>query len=164
MHSVKQTTNSYFLFGNMTASPRRFPLSTHNRKSRSLRPPQDKQIGIAPLTSSFTSRRCFSPSPTFESCGTPCPEKRDAAPHDKLECSVEDFQQQHPLDNDVFRTTAWLEPSSDDEELWTLKRASPVYGDDDEFYNHESPAKRIKISSLGWEDRFSDESPHPAKS
>mmetsp|Transcript_33730 Transcript_33730/g.70129 ORF Transcript_33730/g.70129 Transcript_33730/m.70129 type:complete len:172 (-) Transcript_33730:215-730(-) len=60
----------------------------------------------------------------------------------------------------AFRSTIWNEAASEEvEELWTLKRASPVYDDDDEFYQYESPSKRTKTVILDWSNRLTDEVP-----
>eukprot|EP00523_Entomoneis_sp_CCMP467_P003482 CAMPEP_0168764604 /NCGR_PEP_ID=MMETSP0724-20121128/24957_1 /TAXON_ID=265536 /ORGANISM="Amphiprora sp., Strain CCMP467" /LENGTH=187 /DNA_ID=CAMNT_0008813829 /DNA_START=168 /DNA_END=731 /DNA_ORIENTATION=+ len=58
----------------------------------------------------------------------------------------------------VFRSTVWIDSAtdSDEEELWTLKRATPVYDSDEdeqEFTQYQSPAKRSKTMSLDWQDR-----------
>ena len=142
----------------MTASPRRFPLSsTHNRKRRSVHPFQEKQSSHNPSSSVVTKpimETILSPSTENSIVSGPLMETHQ----DKPLCTSATTPQQQSL-VDVFRSSVWIDAESDDEEGWTLKRASPVYDSDDEFYQYESPSKRKKTVSLDWESRLSDEIP-----
>jgi hypothetical protein len=64
---------------------------------------------------------------------------------------------------ETFRTQrVWLDEDDERRDLWTLKRANPVFDDDDkedkgyleEAYRYESPSKRSRFQTLSWADRL----------
>jgi hypothetical protein len=64
---------------------------------------------------------------------------------------------------EAFRTQrVWLDGDDERRELWTLKRANPVFDDDErdgevdleEANLYESPSKRSRVQTLTWADRF----------
>mmetsp|Transcript_33729 Transcript_33729/g.70127 ORF Transcript_33729/g.70127 Transcript_33729/m.70127 type:complete len:146 (-) Transcript_33729:215-652(-) len=131
----------------MTASaPLRFPLSaSHNRKRRSVRPFQQENSQASPLKSIAKGT-----TPSLS-------EVSSSATVDTVDSAASSLDEQTSA---AFRSTIWNEAASEEvEELWTLKRASPVYDDDDEFYQYESPSKRTKTVILDWSNRLTDEVP-----
>eukprot|EP00527_Entomoneis_sp_CCMP2396_P007702 CAMPEP_0198143332 /NCGR_PEP_ID=MMETSP1443-20131203/6438_1 /TAXON_ID=186043 /ORGANISM="Entomoneis sp., Strain CCMP2396" /LENGTH=138 /DNA_ID=CAMNT_0043806553 /DNA_START=98 /DNA_END=514 /DNA_ORIENTATION=- len=125
----------------MAASPLRFSLKSHSRKRRSVHPFQEKPNVVT------------SPLPKPVSKNVEVLEITNAT-SDRSDCISLDRQS-----NEVFRQTAWIESSDEEEEMRTLKRANPIYDEDDEFYQYESPAKRSKNTTLDWQARLSDDLP-----
>ncbi|KAL7560902.1 hypothetical protein ACA910_008184 [Epithemia clementina (nom. ined.)] len=121
----------------------------------------EKQITNTPTPSTYSS----STKTILETIKSPSSENPiSSAPRrecftEKVEGTSSNDQQQQSL-SDVFRMNVWIEPASDEEDMWTLKRASPVYDSDDEFYQYESPVKRKKTVSLDAEDRLSEDDIH----
>jgi|EP00544_Gedaniella_sp_CCMP2646_P011746 hypothetical protein len=63
------------------------------------------------------------------------------------------------LDESVFRTTPSLIPEDDGEDLLSLKRANPVFDEDEEYEEDYVPAKRQRRSTtdtftICWNDRI----------
>ena len=122
----------------------RFSLKSHTRKRRSIAPLQEKPVAKASLAEAKIENIEKLELPEVATTSTSS---------EISECSSLDQQ----ASNEAFRSTAWMD-NAEDEDMWTLKRASPVYDDQDEFYQYESPAKRSR-SSLDWQDRLSDDIP-----
>ena len=63
------------------------------------------------------------------------------------------------------RELAWSESrdaveTEEEDDVWSLKRASPVTEDDDEeFMAYESPSKKSKVETIFWETRLDDSKP-----
>jgi hypothetical protein len=137
----------------MTVSPLRFPLSTaHNRKRRSFHPLQQKTVKSKPV---LAHSSLVETSASAEMSVHTEPKREYPAMEEQL--------------NSIFRekTSIWVDSrdSSDteDEETWTLKRASPITeeedDDADQYHEYESPSKRAKVQTVLWESRLSDDEP-----
>lgn len=66
--------------------------------------------------------------------------------------AVAESRDESPSDDVVYQ---------DDNEMWTLKRASPIADDDsnEEFIAYESPTKKAKTQTIFWENHVSDSGP-----
>jgi hypothetical protein len=137
----------------MTVSPLRYPLSTaHNRKRRSFHPLQQKTVKSKPVLARASS---VDISTSAEMSVHTEPKREYPAMEEQL--------------NSIFRekTSIWVDSrdSSDteDEETWTLKRASPITEEDDDdandYHVYESPSKRAKVQTVLWESHLSDDEP-----
>lgn len=139
----------------MTATTLRFPLSSaHNRKRCSALYPQDK-----PTKPKATLN--FVASVEIATTAEMSVEQVNKA----LEAPILEDQL-----NSIFRQTSfgWTESrdesETEDKEIWTLKRASPILEEEDEevFICYESPSKKAKAESVFWESRLEEnETFHP---
>jgi hypothetical protein len=130
----------------MTASPFtpiRLPLTTHNRRLRSGHSvSQDKPM--KQHMASFVRKNVS-----------------------EEEIMKEEIACEQSSNENIFRQLSLAEdPTSDLEEMWTLKRANPIFSaldddSDDEEYEAElyaSPSKRQRTQMLSFEDQVSGES------
>lgn len=134
----------------MTASTIRYPLSSaHNRKRRSAFTLQDKTTKSKPVLSYIASIDVASSA--------------DMSVNEKTinQASTATYDEQL---NAIFRESSSGdmmdsrdESNEEDQDMWTLKRASPVIDDDDEeFYAYESPSKKVKTQTICWESNVSE--------
>ena len=146
----------------MTVSSRRLPLSIANITS--VYPCEENEAATKPRSSTFSPTKSFA-SPKLDICIRPPSSRKSELQSDKPNCTSIDVEEndkipQQPV-QDSFRSTEWVQPVSDDEQedLWTLKRANPIYDEDDddddeEFTQYQSPTKRSKTLSLHWENKL----------
>lgn len=67
----------------------------------------------------------------------------------------------------IFRERELVESESRDasetdheEDMWSLKRASPITEDDEEeFMAYESPSKKSKLETIFWDNQLSNDKP-----
>jgi hypothetical protein len=135
--SVHQPTISIHSI-KMTASPIRPPLVTHNRRRVAPHPLQEKQM-VKPQFSILMAR------------SESLMDKNDKVDFSTTVCAFKDFELEG-----IFRRQ-WIAETEELDDMWTLKRASPIFDEDEQPY--ESPSKRSRTTQLYWKDRLSEEEP-----
>ena len=128
----------------------RYPLSNaHNRKRRPAFPLQEKLLKPKSVLN-FVAAVEVAPSMSAEMSVNQDKAKDEATSYEEHLNSI--FRERESMwgeSRDALET-------EEEEDLWSLKRASPIIDEEDEeFMSYESPSKKSKVESIFWENRLS---------
>lgn len=136
----------------MTASPSfRYPFSAaHNRKRRPAFTLQDKALKPKAVLN-FVASVDVAPSSSAEMTVNKEMKRSESQTYEEQIKAI--FRERSSF---YAESRDAIEPEEDND-LWTLKRASPLADEEDEEYtSYESPSKKSKSENLFWDTRLSD--------